>query len=73
MTDLEEHLAKLVFSAAPGAVADAKRLVRDVAGREVSNSLMHDTAKRIAARRSSDEGKEGVSAFLEKRPPSWKV
>lgn len=73
MTDLEEHLAKLVFSAAPGAVADAKRLVRDVAGREINNSLMHDTAKRIAARRSSEEGKEGVSAFLEKRPPSWKT
>ncbi|MDX2234455.1 MAG: enoyl-CoA hydratase-related protein [Hyphomonadaceae bacterium] len=75
-TELEgmaEHLARLTFSAAPGAVADAKRLVRDVAGRRIDDGLMHDTARRIAARRASDEGREGVSAFLERRKPSWDV
>jgi methylglutaconyl-CoA hydratase len=29
------------------------------------------TANRIAARRASDEGREGVTAFLEKRTPNW--
>lgn len=72
MASLEEHLAKLVFAAAPGAVADSKRLVRDVTGRQIDKELGHKTAKRIAARRSSAEGKEGVAAFLEKRAPSWK-
>ena len=72
MTKLQEHVARLVFSAAPGAVADAKALVHEVAGREINSGLMHDTARRIAARRASDEGKEGIAAFLEKRPPAWK-
>lgn len=72
MGELQEHIARLVFSAAPGAVADAKKLVNDVVGRDIGHGLMQDTAKRIAARRASEEGKEGVSAFLEKRAPSWK-
>lgn len=73
MGELQEHIARLVFSAAPGAVADAKQLVNDVTGMEIDNSIMHTTAKRIAARRVSEEGKEGIAAFLEKRTPSWKA
>lgn len=71
MTAMEEHLADLVFAAAPGAVADAKKLVRDVTGLVIDKDLGHTTSKRIAARRVSDEGREGIAAFLEKRPPSW--
>jgi methylglutaconyl-CoA hydratase len=71
MTQMEEHLANLVFAAAPGAVADCKALVRDVSGVFIDRELSQDTSKRIAARRVSDEGKEGIAAFLEKRPPSW--
>jgi len=56
---------------APGAVADAKRLVRDVAGRPIDEALLRDTARRIAARRADPEGQEGVRAFLEKRAPNW--
>lgn len=73
MADLEEHLAKLVFAAAPGAVSDAKKLVRDVADRPIDRELGHKTAKRIAARRTCAEGKEGVAAFFEKREPDWKA
>ncbi|HRK67752.1 MAG TPA: enoyl-CoA hydratase-related protein [Hyphomonas sp.] len=73
MAEMEEPLARLVFAAAPGAVADSKKLVRDVAGRPVDKELGRKTAKRIAARRSSAEGKEGVAAFLEKRAPDWKA
>ncbi len=73
MTKMEEYLAGLVFAAAPGAVADAKRLVNDVNGQVIDRDLGHDTARRIAARRVSEEGKEGIAAFLEKRKPSWET
>ena len=56
---------------APGAMGDAKRLVNDVAGEEIDNRLLEETAKRIARARISAEGQEGVRAFLDKRAPSW--
>jgi len=56
---------------APGAIADSKRLIADVAGRPVTDALRADTAARIAARRASDEGKEGLAAFAGKRAPNW--
>lgn len=55
----------------PSAVRQAKLLVREVAGRAVDDALLKDTADRIAQIRASDEGKEGVKSFLEKRKPSW--
>jgi methylglutaconyl-CoA hydratase len=67
----EERLADLAFAAAPGAVREAKALVDDVAGRPVDASLMRETARRIAARRASEEGREGLAAFLGRRDPSW--
>jgi methylglutaconyl-CoA hydratase len=68
---VQKRLSGLALENAPGAVADAKRLVRDVAGREISDRLGHDTARRIAERRASEEGKEGLAAFLGKRAPAW--
>ncbi|MGF1463961.1 MAG: enoyl-CoA hydratase-related protein [Maricaulaceae bacterium] len=65
------ELADLAFHTAPGAVADAKKLVRDVAGEPITHALLADTAKRIADRRASEEGREGLAAFLDKRRPSW--
>lgn len=61
------HLA----AAAPGAVAAAKQLVRDVAGKPVTDTLRSATAAAIAARRASDEGREGLAAFFDKRKPEW--
>lgn len=60
-----------LVSNSPNAVKEAKRLVQDVAGRALSEELIADTAQRIADIRSSDEGKEGVRSFLEKRKPNW--
>ena len=56
---------------APEGIADAKRLIRTVAGQPVTGALRIDTAARIAARRASPEGREGLAAFIEKRQPSW--
>ena len=56
----------------PAAVKACKRLVQDVAGREITAELRAETARRIADIRASDEGREGVQAFLNKREPSWR-
>lgn len=61
------------LSAAPGAVAAAKQLVKelDVPQLTSSEAVLNLTADRIAARRVSPEGQEGLRAFLERRKPSW--
>jgi methylglutaconyl-CoA hydratase len=64
-------LTTAIKACAPGAVADAKTLVNDIEGAEIDHGVMEETAKRIAARRVSEEGREGVLAFLEKRKPGW--
>jgi methylglutaconyl-CoA hydratase len=66
-----DRLAADVMACAPGAVADAKRLVNAVVGREVDHALMEDTARRIARARVGSEGREGVEAFLGRRKPGW--
>ncbi|WP_136419677.1 enoyl-CoA hydratase/isomerase family protein [Herbaspirillum sp. ST 5-3] len=64
-------IVKALVSNSPNAVKEAKRLVQDVAGQPLTESLIADTATRIADIRSSEEGKEGVRSFLEKRKPTW--
>ena len=56
----------------PAAVRACKRLVQDVAGRPVDAALRDETARRIADIRASEEGREGVQAFLGKREPAWR-
>jgi methylglutaconyl-CoA hydratase len=60
-----------LLAASPHAVAEAKRLVRDVAGQPLTDVLVDDTVARIADIRASEQGREGVRSFLEKRRPSW--
>jgi methylglutaconyl-CoA hydratase len=60
-----------IAEGAPGAIADAKALVRDVDGRPINSTLRARTADRIAARRASTEGQEGLKAFIERRKPRW--
>jgi methylglutaconyl-CoA hydratase len=59
---------------APGAQAEAKKLLRRITGRSsvADAQLADETARWIARLRASAEGREGLSAFLEKRPPSWR-
>ena len=65
------RLADEIMACAPGAVAAVKLLVADVWTKPIDHGLMQDTAHRIARARVSDEGREGVSAFLAKRKPNW--
>jgi methylglutaconyl-CoA hydratase len=64
-------IVRALTSNSPNAVKQAKCLVRDIAGRPLSDALIADTAERIAQIRASDEGREGVQSFLEKRKPHW--
>lgn len=71
---LDEFISMMVDSLsanAPGAMGNAKRLVNDIAGKDIDMRLIEDTAKRIAKARVSTEGQEGVRAFLDKKAPSW--
>jgi methylglutaconyl-CoA hydratase len=68
---VHDRIAADILACAPGAVAEAKRIVQDVFGRRIDHELMEMTAHRIAAARVSEDGQEGVRAFLERRPPRW--
>ncbi len=71
-TTVQSLVAALVANG-PAAVRACKRLVQDVAARPITEDLRAETARRIADIRSSAEGREGVSAFLQKRSPNWLV
>lgn len=66
-----DEVLKGLTNASPAAVGAAKRLVRDVAGREIDDGLIAQTVRGIADIRASAEGREGVQAFLQKRKPNW--
>ena len=65
------EIVKALVNNSPNAVRQAKALVRDVVGKTVDDALLADTAERIAHIRASEQGREGVASFLEKRKPNW--
>ncbi len=72
--ELDSRIAAIVsvlLSNAPEAMAEAKDLVFTLADLPFGDALVEETARRIAMRRASAEGKEGIAAFLAKRKPSW--
>ncbi len=60
-----------LVTAGPQAVRACKRLLHAVAGHEITPALVQHTIEGIADIRASEEGREGVKSFLEKRKPSW--
>ncbi len=72
--DLDAKVGEVVdalLQGGPKAQAAAKDLIRAVAGRPVSDEVVEDTARRISSLRATPEAKEGLDAFLSKRPAAW--
>jgi methylglutaconyl-CoA hydratase len=72
--DFEEPLNNLLdalLANSPQAVTACKELIRNVGSRPINKDVREHTIKAIAEIRVSDEGQEGLSAFLEKRPAAW--
>ena len=66
-----DQIVKAILGNGPNAVMTAKWLVEDVTGAEIEDELLAYTAECIAEIRNSDEAREGVASFLEKRKPNW--
>ncbi len=72
---LDEALSEVIdalLMGGPNAQAACKGLIHTVAQRPIDEDVIEYTAQRIAAIRASEEGQEGVAAFLEKSQPSWR-
>jgi methylglutaconyl-CoA hydratase len=52
--------------------ARSKRLIADVAERPIEQAVIDITVRTIAEARASDEAREGLAAFFEKRKPNWR-
>jgi methylglutaconyl-CoA hydratase len=66
-----EQQIDLLLRAGPTALIEAKKLVRVVESNADVESLMISTSDLLARLRVSSEGKEGLTAFLERRKPKW--
>ena len=62
-----------VVKNSPDAVKTCKRLLHEVTGAPITDELTAATVKGIADIRSSEQGKEGVQAFLQRRKPDWLI
>ncbi|HNQ77029.1 MAG TPA: enoyl-CoA hydratase-related protein, partial [Pseudothauera hydrothermalis] len=65
------EIVEALLLGGPKAQAAAKRLIRAVGNRPLSDAVVEDTARRIAQLRATPEAREGLSAFLDKRPAQW--
>lgn len=66
-----DRLIDALLANGPEAIIAAKRLVFDIAGKPIDQQLIDSTCETIAAIRVSEQGQEGLQAFLEKRKPHW--
>ena len=67
-----DALAAAMRDAGPRALAETKRLLREVNGRPIDGALARRTVECIADARASDEGVEGVRALLAGETPRWR-
>ena len=65
-----QNFAKSVLQGAPKAIAQTKRLVEELWSTSVKEDVDRALKHHMQAR-ESDEAREGIAAFNEKRPPNW--
>jgi methylglutaconyl-CoA hydratase len=66
-----QEIVDALLQGGPLSQAAAKELIRAVDKQPINNTLVEDTAHRIAHLRATPEAKDGIAAFLEKRSPAW--
>jgi methylglutaconyl-CoA hydratase len=66
-----ENLIEHILKNSPAAIRAAKQLIFDVQNKPISDALLATTSEKIAELRVSDEGQEGLNAFLQKRRANW--
>lgn len=71
LAKIEASLRKAFKTNSPAGVSASKALIASVANKVIDRELMEDTARQLADVRASEQGKEGVDAFLSKRKPNW--
>ena len=72
--NLDEQVGLLIdvlLANGPEAVITSKQLVADINGQSIGPDLIEHTCKMIAKIRVSEQGQEGLQAFLAKRKPHW--
>ena len=72
--DIEQYVKgwfKSILNFGPQALIETKKLCLECDGKEIDASMRQYTSELIARIRASEEGQEGLSAFLEKRLPNW--
>lgn len=65
------RITRTLSKNSPQGMRAAKELIFAVSHKVIDQTVIQDTAQRIADIRVSAEGQEGLSAFLEKRKPNW--
>lgn len=66
-----EHFVGTLLNNSPAALRSAKELMAVVHNQPINQQLIDSTSARIASIRVSNEGQEGLNAFLQKRTPAW--
>ncbi|MGI9367505.1 MAG: crotonase/enoyl-CoA hydratase family protein [Ruegeria sp.] len=72
LTKAVEAEVEPYLSCAPGAVATAKQLVREL-GPQIDDALIDRTIQALVDRWETDEAREGIEAFFDKRKPAWNI
>jgi methylglutaconyl-CoA hydratase len=65
------RLLAQLHTSGPRAVVAIKKLIPEIASASIDREIAEKTAQRIAELRTTSEAQEGLTAFLEKRKPSW--
>jgi len=72
LDETAEKIVSALWDGAPSAQARGKKLILEISKKKIDDTLIKLTSKKIAEARASDEGKEGLAAFLNKTDPSWR-
>jgi len=71
LVEYVRQITEELKTSAPGAMSNCKDLIFNITKSDNFNETIDYTARMIADARASEEGQEGMSAFLEKRRPNW--